>query len=73
VAGEYCKLSLSCSLASGEAGLLIDKDMHIFGDKQADINWGNEEVRQEIYKVLRWWLDRGLDGFRVRNLIAWLD
>lgn len=47
--------------------LLIDKDMHIFGEKQADINWENEEVRQEIYKVLRWWLDRGLDGFRVGN------
>ncbi|KAL1969809.1 hypothetical protein VTN77DRAFT_7318 [Rasamsonia byssochlamydoides] len=46
--------------------------MHIFGEKQADINWENEEVRQEIYKVLRWWLDRGLDGFRLdcMNLIS---
>lgn len=40
-------------------------DMHIFGDRQADINWENEEVRQEIYKMLHWWLGRGLDGFRV--------
>lgn len=41
-------------------------DLHIFGDKQADINWENAEVRQELYKMLHWWLERGLDGFRVR-------
>lgn len=50
------------------AGFLLTKhtkDMHIFGDRQADINWENEEVRQELYKMLHWWLKRGLDGFRV--------
>jgi glycosidase len=39
--------------------------MHIFGDKQADLNWDNEELRQAIYKVATWWLERGVDGFRV--------
>jgi glycosidase len=45
--------------------LLIKKDLHIFGEKQADINWDNEDVRKELYEVLRWWLERGVDGFRV--------
>jgi len=47
--------------------LLIKKDLHIFGEKQADVNWDNENVRKELYEVLRWWLDRGVDGFRVRE------
>jgi glycosidase len=47
--------------------LLIKKDLHIFGEKKADVNWDNENVRKELYEVLRWWLDRGVDGFRVRE------
>lgn len=46
--------------------------LHIWGKKQPDLNWDNKEVRQEIYKVMRWWLDRGVDGFRfdVINFIS---
>ncbi len=46
--------------------------MHLFTKKQPDLNWENPEVRQAVYEVLRWWLDRGVDGFRmdVVNLIS---
>ena len=46
--------------------------MHIFSTKQADLNWENPEVRQAIYAIMRWWLDRGVDGFRmdVINMIS---
>lgn len=45
--------------------------LHLFSEKQPDLNWRNEEVRQGIYKMLNWWTDRGVDGFRldVINLI----
>ena len=39
--------------------------LHIFSRKQPDLNWENPEVRQEIYSMMRWWLDRGIDGFRM--------
>jgi alpha-glucosidase len=38
---------------------------HAFLDKQPDLNWRNPEVRQAIYDVMRFWLRRGVDGFRV--------
>ncbi|HSI67034.1 MAG TPA: alpha-glucosidase [Planococcus sp. (in: firmicutes)] len=38
---------------------------HLFSKYQVDLNWENPEVRQEIYKMVRWWLDKGIDGFRV--------
>ncbi len=46
--------------------------LHLFSRKQPDLNWENENVRQEIYQMMRWWLDRGVDGFRmdVINLIS---
>ncbi|KAL2217801.1 alpha-amylase [Thermoascus aurantiacus ATCC 26904] len=46
--------------------------LHLFGDKQPDLNWENPELRQELYEVLRWWLDKGIDGFRLdcMNLIS---
>lgn len=40
-------------------------DLHIFGKNQPDLNWDSEEVRQALYSVLRFWLDKGVDGFRV--------
>lgn len=45
--------------------------LHLFSEKQPDLNWRNEEVRQGIYKMLNWWTNRGVDGFRldVINLI----
>jgi oligo-1,6-glucosidase len=46
--------------------------LHLFDRKQADLNWDNPQVREAIYAMLRWWLDRGVDGFRfdVINLIS---
>ncbi|GAB3264695.1 glycoside hydrolase family 13 protein [Arthrobacter pigmenti] len=39
--------------------------LHLFDTKQPDLNWENPEVRQEMVSVLRFWLDRGIDGFRI--------
>ncbi len=39
--------------------------MHLFTKKQPDLNWDNPKVRQEIYDVVRFWLDKGVDGFRM--------
>ncbi|MDQ3942898.1 MAG: alpha-glucosidase, partial [Actinomycetota bacterium] len=39
--------------------------LHLFSRKQPDLNWENSEVRQAIYSMMRWWLDRGIDGFRM--------
>ena len=46
--------------------------LHLFDRKQPDLNWENPEVRQAVYEMMRWWLDRGVDGFRmdVINLIS---
>ncbi len=38
---------------------------HSFAPEQPDLNWANEEVRQEIYRMMRFWLDKGIDGFRL--------
>ncbi|MFO1446278.1 alpha-glucosidase [Bacillus sp. Bva_UNVM-123] len=38
--------------------------LHLFSKKQPDLNWENEEVRQALYKMMNWWLDKGVDGFR---------
>ena len=39
--------------------------LHLFDTKQPDLNWENPEVQEEMRSVLRFWLDRGVDGFRV--------
>ena len=39
--------------------------LHTFGEFQPDLNWDNPAVRQEIYRMMRWWCDRGVDGFRM--------
>ena len=46
--------------------------LHLFSPKQPDLNWENPEVRQAIYAMMNWWVDRGVDGFRmdVINLIS---
>jgi oligo-1,6-glucosidase len=46
--------------------------LHVFSRKQPDLNWENPEVRQAVYAMMRWWLDRGVDGFRmdVINMIS---
>ena len=46
--------------------------LHLFSKKQPDLNWRNPEVRAEIYKMMTWWLEKGIDGFRmdVINLLV---
>ncbi|HSP75393.1 MAG TPA: alpha-glucosidase [Cryobacterium sp.] len=46
--------------------------LHLFAKQQPDLNWENPEVRQAVYSMMNWWLDRGVDGFRmdVINYIA---
>jgi len=39
--------------------------LHLFGNKQPDLNWEKSRMREEIYKMMRWWLDKGIDGFRM--------
>jgi oligo-1,6-glucosidase len=39
--------------------------LHYFSDFQPDLNWENPALRQEIYKMMRFWLDKGIDGFRL--------
>ncbi len=46
--------------------------LHLFSKRQPDLNWENKKLRHEIYKMMTWWLDKGIDGFRmdVINLIS---
>ncbi|MCI2954636.1 alpha,alpha-phosphotrehalase [Staphylococcus caprae] len=46
--------------------------LHLFDVSQADLNWDNPEVRRELYKIVNYWIDFGVDGFRfdVINLIS---
>lgn len=46
--------------------------LHMFSRKQPDLNWENPSLRQEVYALMRFWLDRGVDGFRmdVINMIS---
>ena len=39
--------------------------LHIFFKEQPDLNWENEKVRENLYSMVRWWLDKGVDGFRL--------
>lgn len=39
--------------------------LHVFSRKQPDLNWENPNVRDDLYKMVNWWLDKGIDGFRV--------
>ena len=39
--------------------------LHLFAPEQPDLNWENPQVRQAVYAMMRWWLDRGVDGFRM--------
>ena len=39
--------------------------LHLFAVKQPDLNWDNPKVRQEVYGLMRFWLDKGVDGFRM--------
>lgn len=39
--------------------------LHLFSEKQPDLNWENPKVRTEIFKMMNWWLTKGIDGFRM--------
>ena len=43
--------------------------LHMFHKKQPDLNWENPKLREEIYKMINWWLDKGLAGFRIDAII----
>ncbi|MBC8059053.1 MAG: alpha-glucosidase [Clostridiaceae bacterium] len=64
------------SCFSGSAWELDPKSqmyfLHLFSKKQPDLNWENETLRKEIFDMMKWWLEKGIDGFRmdVINMIA---
>lgn len=43
--------------------------LHMFAKEQPDLNWENPKLLQELYRMVRWWLDKGLSGFRVDAII----
>ncbi|MDR7073970.1 glycoside hydrolase family 13 protein [Fictibacillus barbaricus] len=57
------------SIFSGSAWEYDEKTgqyyLHVFSTKQPDVNWENPEVRDALYDTVNWWLDKGIDGFRI--------
>lgn len=54
----------------GDSAWTYEKDiaeyyLHLFAKEQPDLNWENKKVRNEIYNLMRFWLDKGIDGFRM--------
>lgn len=43
--------------------------LHLFAKGQPDLNWENKALREEIYRMVNWWLDKGIDGFRIDAII----
>ncbi len=39
--------------------------LHLFTRRQPDLNWENQDVRRAVYDMMRWWLEKGIDGFRI--------
>ncbi len=39
--------------------------LHLFSRKQPDLNWDNPKVREEVFRMMKWWCDKGIDGFRM--------
>ncbi|MCG4775262.1 alpha-amylase family glycosyl hydrolase, partial [Lawsonibacter sp. DFI.5.51] len=39
--------------------------LHLFSKKQPDLNWENEKLRQAIYEMMNFWIDKGIGGFRM--------
>ena len=46
--------------------------LHLFAESQPDLNWDNPKVREEVYSLMRFWLDKGCDGFRM-DVIAFIS
>nr|AIA89894.1 alpha-amylase [uncultured Staphylococcus sp.] len=56
------------SISMVQLGKELKKQMNTtctFSVKQPDLNWENEAVRSELYNMINWWFDKGIDGFRV--------
>ncbi|GLZ28907.1 alpha-glucosidase [Lentzea sp. NBRC 105346] len=56
------------SVFGGPAWTRVDDGtwyLHLFAPEQPDLNWDHPEVRAEFESIIRWWLDRGVDGFRI--------
>ncbi len=43
--------------------------LHLFAKEQPDLNWENKKVREELFRMINWWLDKGLAGFRIDAII----
>lgn len=60
------------SMFSGSAWTLDETTgqyyLHTFGTFQPDLNWDNPAVREEVFKMMRWWCDKGVDGFRMDTI-----
>jgi alpha-glucosidase len=54
---------------TGPGGQLGEWYLHLFAPEQPDFNWGNAEVQAEFEDVLRFWFDRGVDGFRIDSAV----
>ena len=65
-----------CSIFSGSAWKYsASRDqyyLHLFAEKQPDLNWENPDLRRSLYDMMRFWLDKGIDGFRmdVINMVS---
>lgn len=46
--------------------------LHLFAEEQPDLNWENEALRQAIYKMMNWWVDKGVEGFRM-DVISYIS
>ncbi len=57
------------SIFSGSAWQLDEKTgqyfLHLYSKRQPDLNWKNKQVRQEIYQMMNFWIDKGIGGFRM--------
>ena len=42
-------------------------DLHLFASDQPDLNWDNLAVQEAVHDMMRFWLDKGIDGFRISN------
>ena len=64
--GHFTQSAWSFDAATGQYYL------HVFSPQQPDLNWENPAVRREVKELMAWWLERGIDGFRLDaiNLIA---
>ena len=43
--------------------------LHVFHKKQPDLNWENPDLREEVYRNIRWWMEKGIGGFRIDAII----